>query len=111
MATTCELFAEEGLTGVTVDAVARRSGAAKTTICRHWPSHVTIQGCPLRLDIPRRPVDRGGAGAAHEVVDSQLEQTSQGGISGFWLARRWRCAARTRAMRDLCSALCALHRL
>ena len=42
MATTYELLAQEGLAGVTVDAVARRSGVAKTTIYRHWPSREAL---------------------------------------------------------------------
>jgi AcrR family transcriptional regulator len=33
-----EVIAEHGIEGFTVDAVARRSGVAKTTIYRHWPS-------------------------------------------------------------------------
>jgi AcrR family transcriptional regulator len=32
-----ELIAEEGRSGFTIDAVARRSGVARTTIYRHWP--------------------------------------------------------------------------
>jgi AcrR family transcriptional regulator len=42
MAMTYELLSEEGLAGVTVDAVARRSGVAKTTIYRHWPSREAL---------------------------------------------------------------------
>ena len=42
MATTYELLSEEGLAGVTVDAVARRSRVAKTTIYRHWPSREAL---------------------------------------------------------------------
>ena len=42
MATTYELLSSEGLAGVTVDAVARRSGVAKTTIYRHWPSREAL---------------------------------------------------------------------
>ena len=42
MATTYELVSEGGLAGVTVDAVARRSGVAKTTIYRHWPSREAL---------------------------------------------------------------------
>jgi AcrR family transcriptional regulator len=38
LAATFKLLAEEGLGGVTVDEVAKRSGVAKTTIYRHWPS-------------------------------------------------------------------------
>jgi AcrR family transcriptional regulator len=33
-----ELVGEEGIEGFTVDGVARRSGVAKTTLYRHWPS-------------------------------------------------------------------------
>ena len=42
MATTYELLSEGGLASVTVDAVARRSGVAKTTIYRHWPSREAL---------------------------------------------------------------------
>jgi AcrR family transcriptional regulator len=42
MATTYELLSEEGLAGVSVDAIARRSGVAKTTIYRHWPSREAL---------------------------------------------------------------------
>jgi AcrR family transcriptional regulator len=42
MATTYELLSEEGLAGVTVDAIARRSGVAKTTMYRHWPSREAL---------------------------------------------------------------------
>lgn len=42
MDTTYALLSEEGLAGVTVDAVARRSGVAKTTIYRHWPSREAL---------------------------------------------------------------------
>ena len=42
MDTTYQLLSEEGLAGVTVDAVARRSGVAKTTIYRHWPSREAL---------------------------------------------------------------------
>jgi AcrR family transcriptional regulator len=42
MTATYALLSEEGLAGVTVDAVARRSGVAKTTIYRHWPSREAL---------------------------------------------------------------------
>src|SRR5215469_10245449 len=42
VATTYQVLSEEGLAGVTVDAVARRSGVAKTTIYRHWPSREAL---------------------------------------------------------------------
>lgn len=40
--TTYNLLAETGLSGVSVDEVSRRSGVAKTTIYRHWPSRESL---------------------------------------------------------------------
>jgi AcrR family transcriptional regulator len=40
--TTLKLLAEQGLSGVSVDEVAKRSGVAKTTIYRHWPSRSAL---------------------------------------------------------------------
>src|SRR5437899_1011281 len=37
-----ELLSEAGLGGVSVDAVSKRSGVAKTTIYRHWPSRTAL---------------------------------------------------------------------
>jgi AcrR family transcriptional regulator len=37
LAATVELLTECGLAGVNVEAIAQRSGVAKTTIYRHWP--------------------------------------------------------------------------
>jgi AcrR family transcriptional regulator len=42
LAATYELLTETGFGGVSVDAVARRSGVAKTTIYRHWPSRSAL---------------------------------------------------------------------
>jgi AcrR family transcriptional regulator len=44
---TAELLTETGLGGVSVDEVARRSGVAKTTIYRHWPtrSDLLMEAC------------------------------------------------------------------
>jgi len=36
------LMTESGLSGVTVDEVSRRSGVAKTTIYRYWPSRSAL---------------------------------------------------------------------
>jgi AcrR family transcriptional regulator len=40
--TTYQLLMEAGLAGVSVDEVSRRSGVAKTTIYRHWPSRTAL---------------------------------------------------------------------
>lgn len=37
-----ELIFERGLSGASVDEVSRRSGVAKTTIYRHWPSRADL---------------------------------------------------------------------
>lgn len=39
---TAGLISEHGFPGVTIEAVAARSGAAKTTIYRHWPSREAL---------------------------------------------------------------------
>ncbi|HET9374779.1 MAG TPA: TetR/AcrR family transcriptional regulator [Chthoniobacterales bacterium] len=39
---TFQLLSETGLTGVSIDQVSRRSGVAKTTIYRHWPSRSAL---------------------------------------------------------------------
>lgn len=47
LTTTFELLGETGVSGLTVDEVARRSGVAKTTIYRHWPTReaLVIDAC------------------------------------------------------------------
>ena len=42
LAAAYELLTEFGLSGVSVDEVSRRSGVAKTTIYRHWPSRTAL---------------------------------------------------------------------
>ena len=55
--TTSELLYERGLSGTSVDEISRRSGVAKTTIYRHWPTRVALlrDACSLigtPLDTP-----------------------------------------------------------
>src|SRR5579863_3680622 len=57
LAATNELMTESGIGGVSVDEVSRRSGVAKTTIYRHWPSRTALllDACSrmaAKLDIP-----------------------------------------------------------
>jgi AcrR family transcriptional regulator len=42
LAITAELLFERGFAGVSVDEISRRSGVAKTTIYRHWPSRADL---------------------------------------------------------------------
>jgi AcrR family transcriptional regulator len=55
-----DLLAEEGRTGFTVDAVAKRSGVARTTIYRHWPDLADLLFDTFRaMGDPSVPVDTG----------------------------------------------------
>jgi AcrR family transcriptional regulator len=47
LTTAFELLSDNGVGGFTVDEVARRSGVAKTTIYRHWPTReaLVIDAC------------------------------------------------------------------
>lgn len=54
---TYQLLMETGLGGVSVDEVSKRSGVAKTTIYRHWPSRteLLLDACSKmgsKFDIP-----------------------------------------------------------
>jgi AcrR family transcriptional regulator len=41
---TRELLVEEGRSGASIDAIAKRSGVARTTIYRHWPTLAALIG-------------------------------------------------------------------
>lgn len=60
LATTNELMSEAGIGGVSIDEVSRRSGVAKTTIYRHWPSRsaLLLDACS-RLGSPQGAPDTG----------------------------------------------------
>lgn len=54
------LVREEGMTGVSIEAVSARSGVAKTTIYRHWPSRAALVVDAFRaLSEPCTPPDTG----------------------------------------------------
>ena len=42
LAVTHQMMSETGLSGVSIDEVSKRSGVAKTTIYRHWPSRADL---------------------------------------------------------------------
>ena len=60
LATTFELLSESGVGGLTVDEVSRRSGVAKTTIYRHWPTRaaLVIDACS-RISAEQKAPDTG----------------------------------------------------
>ncbi len=55
--TTHKLLSEGGLGGVSVDEVSKRSGVAKTTIYRHWPSRsaLLLDACANLSARPQAP--------------------------------------------------------
>ena len=57
LAATYELLTESGLSGVSVQEVSERSGVAKTTIYRHWPSResLLLDACSQLSSRPRDP--------------------------------------------------------
>jgi AcrR family transcriptional regulator len=58
---TAELLFERGLSGASVDEISRRSGVAKTTIYRHWPTRADLlrDACST-LSTPQDIPDTGG---------------------------------------------------
>jgi AcrR family transcriptional regulator len=69
LATTYELLTKSGLSGVSVDEVSRRSGVAKTTIYRHWPSResLLLDACSQLSTRPSIP-DTGKLRADLEIL-------------------------------------------
>jgi AcrR family transcriptional regulator len=60
LAATVNLLAEHGFGGATVEAIAARSGAAKTTIYRHWPQKRDLLLAAVESVVPRAEgVDTG----------------------------------------------------
>jgi AcrR family transcriptional regulator len=61
LAQTYELLSAGGIAGVSIDEVSRRSGVAKTTIYRHWPSRAAllVEACSTVGSAPPVP-DTGG---------------------------------------------------
>lgn len=60
LAATAELLFERGLAGASVDEISRRSGVAKTTIYRHWPSRTDLmrEACS-EIGTPQTAPDTG----------------------------------------------------
>ncbi len=73
LAATYELLSEEGLGNVSVDAVSRRSGVAKTTIYRHWPSRtlLLLEACS-KLGVKPQARDTGSAKDDLEKLADQV---------------------------------------
>ena len=77
LAATFALLGEGGLGGVSVDEVSRRSGVAKTTIYRHWPtrSALLLEACSKMTVRPPDPETgslKGDLTALAEMVAERL---------------------------------------
>jgi TetR/AcrR family transcriptional regulator, regulator of autoinduction and epiphytic fitness len=66
------LLVEEGVAGVTIDAVMTRSGVARATVYRHWPSRraLVLAGLHHLLPPPTSTVRTGGP--LYERLRAQL---------------------------------------
>jgi len=73
-----ELMTASGLSGVSVDEVSRRSGVAKTTIYRHWPSRsaLLLEACMQfapRLQGPNTGTFKGDLTAIAMAMAQRLQ--------------------------------------
>ncbi len=79
IAAATELLVEDGVRGVTVDAVVERSGVAKSTLYRHWNSSRDLLIDVLRANVPR-PVQvdlsAGSEAALHAWISSAVASLS-----------------------------------
>lgn len=74
---TFELLMDEGLSGASVDEIVRRSGVAKTTIYRHWPtrSALLLEACSklsARPPVPDTGTLKGDLTALAELIAGRL---------------------------------------
>jgi AcrR family transcriptional regulator len=72
---THRLLAESGIGGVSIDEVARRSGVAKTTIYRHWPSRsaLLLEACATMGD-PLEAPDTGSLRGDFTALATELAE-------------------------------------
>lgn len=59
--TVVDVIVERGVGAVTVDEVVARSGVAKTTVYRHWPSREALLAHVLTTALPAQPVPDTGS--------------------------------------------------
>jgi AcrR family transcriptional regulator len=82
LGTAFELLSESGVSGFSVDEVARRSGVAKTTIYRHWPSReALVLEAAVRISAEHPVPDTGSLEA--DLVELLVS------IGGLLVTARW----------------------
>lgn len=75
LAATTELLFERGFAGASVDEISRRSGVAKTTIYRHWPTRADLlrDACST-IGTPQDAPDTGSFEADVTALMTNLAQ-------------------------------------
>jgi AcrR family transcriptional regulator len=79
-----ELLDEGGVDAVTVEAVTARSGVAKTTIYRHWPTRDHLVAAVVEHCLPELDPPRPGASFA-EALDALVDD-----VVGLTTDQSWR---------------------
>jgi len=82
---TFALLMEHGLSGVSVDEVAKRSGIAKTTIYRHWPSRteLMLDACSklgAKFDVPDTGSVKGDVMAIAMGISARLRSKNYSSV-------------------------------
>ena len=69
LTTAFDLLSQSGIGGFSVDEVARRSGVAKTTIYRHWPSReALVLDAASRISAEQAVPDSGSLDAEQDLA-------------------------------------------
>jgi AcrR family transcriptional regulator len=70
---TYRILSEQGFSGASIDAIAKGSGVAKTTIYRHWPSRedLLLDAC-AKLGVRTEPPDTGSLREDLNILLSHL---------------------------------------
>jgi TetR/AcrR family transcriptional regulator of autoinduction and epiphytic fitness len=80
--TALDLLIEGGYGAVTIEAVAARSGVAKSTIYRHWPSRVELINDAFHELKPPAPIDKDGDVRARVI--GVLEHLARNVAASTW---------------------------
>jgi AcrR family transcriptional regulator len=85
IAAALELVSERGIDQTSVEAISARSGVAKTTIYRHWPSkpELVLEAIGTVLTPPEDPDTGTLRGDLHELVGTLADAMSTGSMAGL----------------------------